>query len=212
MTTGKAYDNGGPALWSRLCHHLDFTRRQGLGWETAEGRPRDLGVHRRSGTGKPDPASSLQRPPDRAFGPPLQQSVSALEGLHTTLRGTEAARGGLIAGVPGFRTAWCTGWAGHILRLHPVVISPLSAVEYFRLLFAYTHGMAFGFPTIERRHFVVTCKRCRRDVPSGRDEFPFQSVAVECPLCGELRRYLPSEVFLGKPHPLVAKQARVQVR
>ena len=57
--------------------------------------------------------------------------------------------------------------------------------------------MAFGFPTIERRHFVVTCKWCRRDVPSGREEFPFQSVAVACPLCGELRRYLPSEVFLG---------------
>jgi hypothetical protein len=27
-----------------------------------------------------------------------------------------------------------------------------------------------------------------------------------------LRRYLPSEVFLGKPHHLVAKQARSQVR
>jgi hypothetical protein len=26
------------------------------------------------------------------------------------------------------------------------------------------------------------------------------------------RRYLPSEVFLGKPHHLVAKQARSQVR
>jgi hypothetical protein len=45
-----------------------------------------------------------------------------------------------------------------------------------------------------RKTFVVTCKQCRRDVPSGREEFPFQSVAVECPLCGELRRYLPSEV------------------
>ena len=55
---------------------------------------------------------------------------------------------------------------------------------------------------------VVTCKRCRRDVPSGRDEFPFQSVAVECPLCGELRRYLPSEVFLGKPDQLVTRQRR----
>ena len=56
--------------------------------------------------------------------------------------------------------------------------------------------------------FVVTCKRCRRDVPSGREEFPFQSVAVECPLCGELRRYLPSEVFLGRPDQLVTRQQR----
>jgi len=68
--------------------------------------------------------------------------------------------------------------------------------------------MAFGFPTIKRRLFAVTCKRCRRDVPSGRDEFPFQSVAVECPLCGELRRYLPSEVFLGRPDQLVLHQQR----
>jgi len=70
--------------------------------------------------------------------------------------------------------------------------------------------MAFGFPTIERRHFVVTCKRCRHDVPSGRDEFPFQSVTVACPLCGELRRYLPSEVFLGKPDQLVVRQQRAE--
>jgi len=81
-------------------------------------------------------------------------------------------------------------------------------VEYFRFYFAYTQEMAFGFPTIERRHFVVTCKRCRRDVPSGREEFPFQSVGVECPLCGELRRYLPSEVFLGRPDQLVIHQRR----
>ena len=83
-------------------------------------------------------------------------------------------------------------------------------MDYFRLYFAYTQGMAFGFPTIERRHFVVTCKRCRHDVPSGRDEFPFQSVTVACPLCGELRRYLPSEVFLGKPDQLVVRQQRAE--
>jgi hypothetical protein len=56
------------------------------------------------------------------------------------------------------------------------------------------------------KSFVVTCKRCRREVPSGVKEFPFQSIIVSCPLCGELRRYLPSEVFLGKLHVLVGKQ------
>jgi hypothetical protein len=68
--------------------------------------------------------------------------------------------------------------------------------------------MAFGFPMIERRQFVVTCKLCRRDVPAGVDKFPFQSFVSSCPLCGEKRRYLPSEVFLGKPDGLVSKQAR----
>jgi endogenous inhibitor of DNA gyrase (YacG/DUF329 family) len=65
------------------------------------------------------------------------------------------------------------------------------------------------FPTASgRKTFVVQCKRCRRDVPSGREEFPFQSITVECPLCGEPRRYLPSEVFLGRPDQLVTRQQR----
>jgi hypothetical protein len=68
--------------------------------------------------------------------------------------------------------------------------------------------MSFGFPILERKQFVVTCKRCRRDVPAGVKEFPFQPIVVFCPLCGELRRFLPSEVFLGQPNSLVSKQAR----
>ena len=66
------------------------------------------------------------------------------------------------------------------------------------------------FPTPSgRKTFVITCKRCRCDVPSGREGFPFQSITVECPLCGELRQYRPSEVFLGSPDQLVARQQRV---
>jgi RNase P subunit RPR2 len=60
----------------------------------------------------------------------------------------------------------------------------------------------------ERKQFVVTCKDCHRAVRSGAKEFPFQSVMVECPLCGELRRYLPTEVFLGRPDQLVTRQQR----
>jgi hypothetical protein len=43
---------------------------------------------------------------------------------------------------------------------------------------------------------------------SGREEFPFESITVECPLCGELRRCLPAEVFLGRPDQLVIRQQR----
>jgi RNase P subunit RPR2 len=63
-----------------------------------------------------------------------------------------------------------------------------------------------------RKGFVVSCKRCRRDVPAGVQEFPFQSIVVTCPLCGEQRKYLPSEVFLGRPDQLVAKQTRSELR
>jgi hypothetical protein len=84
----------------------------------------------------------------------------------------------------------------------------LSLWMTLRHIFAYTQPMSFGFPILERKQFVVTCKRCRRDVPAVVREFPFQPIVVTCPLCGELRRYLPSEVFLGQPNSLVSKQAR----
>ena len=84
----------------------------------------------------------------------------------------------------------------------------LPLLMTIRHIFAYTQPMSFGFPILERKQFVVTCKRCRRDVPASVREFPFQPIVVPCPLCGELRRYLPSEVFLGQPNSLVSKQAR----
>ena len=68
--------------------------------------------------------------------------------------------------------------------------------------------MAFGIR--ERKLFVVECKGCKRDVPAGVPVFPFQSIVVTCPLCGEQRRYLPSEVLLGRPNHLVAKQAKAE--
>jgi RNase P subunit RPR2 len=59
----------------------------------------------------------------------------------------------------------------------------------------------------DRKQFVVVCKSCRLDVPAGVKEFPFRSILVTCPLCGELHRYLPSEMIMARPNPLVAKQA-----
>ena len=58
----------------------------------------------------------------------------------------------------------------------------------------------------QRKQFVVTCKQCHRDVPSGVKEFPFKSIVVTCSLCAEERQYLPSETFLGRPNDMVAKQ------
>jgi len=90
----------------------------------------------------------------------------------------------------------------------PPAATSLALWMTIRHIFAYTQPMSFGFPILERKQFVVTCKRCRRDVPAGVKEFPFQPIVVPCPLCGELRRYLPSEMFLGQPNSLVSKQAR----
>ena len=77
-----------------------------------------------------------------------------------------------------------------------------------RFSFSYTLSMFQG-PSA-RKTFVVACKKCRRDVPTGAAEFPFQSIVVECPLCGEKRRYLPSEIFLGRVDQLVNHQKRTR--
>ena len=63
-----------------------------------------------------------------------------------------------------------------------------------------------------RKQFVVECRQCRRDVPVGVKEFPFRSIVVTCPLCGEHHRYLPSEMALNRPNHLVAKQSSEQNR
>lgn len=67
-------------------------------------------------------------------------------------------------------------------------------------------------PERGRKQFVVSCKGCRRNVPAGVEEFPFKSIVAKCPLCGELRQYLPSEVALevalGLVDRLSVKQAR----
>ncbi len=49
---------------------------------------------------------------------------------------------------------------------------------------------------------VVCCKKCGHDVLSGTDGFPATSISVVCSLCGERRRYLPSEVMHGRPHSI----------
>jgi hypothetical protein len=81
-----------------------------------------------------------------------------------------------------------------------------ASCGHIRFIFAYNALMGFGIQ--ERKLFVVECKRCRRNVSAGVQEFPFRSIVVCCPLCGERRQYLPSDVYLGRQNQLVAKQAR----
>jgi len=54
--------------------------------------------------------------------------------------------------------------------------------------------------------YVVTCKKCTRSIPAGTQEFPRGNLVVDCPLCGELRRYRPSEVYLGFPDSHLIQQ------
>ena len=48
------------------------------------------------------------------------------------------------------------------------------------------------------RDFVIRCKGCGENVPAMVETLPASWIAVKCPLCGEHRRYLPTEVFQGR--------------
>src|ERR1700759_5745649 len=54
---------------------------------------------------------------------------------------------------------------------------------------------------------VVCCKKCGHDVLAGTESFPASSIFVVCSLCGEKRKYLPSEVIHGRPHFAVRRKS-----
>jgi hypothetical protein len=59
------------------------------------------------------------------------------------------------------------------------------------------------------RTIVICCKGCRENIPAPVETVPAQPIAAKCPLCGQHRRYLPSEVFQGRlSHMLLRKPVR----
>jgi hypothetical protein len=55
----------------------------------------------------------------------------------------------------------------------------------------------FQGPPIQRA-FVVCCKGCGENIPAPVETLPSSWIATKCPLCGEHRRYLPTEIFQGR--------------
>jgi hypothetical protein len=78
-----------------------------------------------------------------------------------------------------------------------------------RLIFSFYSPIVLAMRTLSfPKSCVVCCKKCDHDVLAGTDQFPASSISVVCSLCGEKRRYQPSEVIHGRPHFLVRKRAR----
>jgi hypothetical protein len=46
--------------------------------------------------------------------------------------------------------------------------------------------------------FVVRCKRCSENIPAPVETLPASWIKARCVLCGELRAYLPDEIFQGR--------------
>ena len=81
------------------------------------------------------------------------------------------------------------------------------------MIFAFCSPMLVSmFPGPESsKRVVVQCKGCRENIPAPVETMPAQPsrIAARCPLCGEHRRYLPSEVFLGRlSHLMIRKPVR----
>ncbi len=70
-------------------------------------------------------------------------------------------------------------------------------MDNIRLLFSYT-GFMFLLPTHGLYPFVIRCKRCAENVPAPVETLPASWITAKCPLCGELRAYLPTETFQGR--------------
>jgi len=58
--------------------------------------------------------------------------------------------------------------------------------------------MSFGPPSSRVCDFAVRCKRCGEAIPAPVETMPDTWIVAACPLCGEKRRYVPTEIFRGR--------------
>jgi len=66
-----------------------------------------------------------------------------------------------------------------------------------RLMFAY-NSFVFDLPPSRFCDYTIRCKGCGENIPAPVETMPDYWVITTCPLCGERRRYLPSEIFSGR--------------
>jgi hypothetical protein len=139
-------------------------------------------------------------------------AIWVLHPIRRLAAGPGAAKGGFWGGLnrsSSVRYAHMQGVSTEELQYIQILGTNSSAraaelCEYFRFLFAYTVLM---FPGPESAKLVVVqCKGCRENIPAPVEGMPAQPIAARCPLCHEHRRYLPSEVFLGRLSHLVIRK------
>ena len=67
----------------------------------------------------------------------------------------------------------------------------------------------FNLPETRFCDFTSRCKKCGENIPAPVGTIPDTWIAAQCPLCGEKRNYLPSEIIRGKlSYKLGLKPAR----
>ena len=68
----------------------------------------------------------------------------------------------------------------------------------FSLFVCHNRDMGFPIPSTRAYDYCVSCKGCGEVIPAPVQTLPDSWVIAECFLCGEKRRYLPSEIFQGR--------------
>ncbi len=58
--------------------------------------------------------------------------------------------------------------------------------------------LVFNLPQVRHCNFTIRCKKCGENFPAPVGTMPGSWIAGQCPLCGEKRNYLPSEILQGK--------------
>jgi len=61
--------------------------------------------------------------------------------------------------------------------------------------------------------YTVRCKRCGENIPAPVQTMPDTWIIAICPLCGERRYYLPTDIFRGRlSHLLIKKPVQPERR
>ena len=84
----------------------------------------------------------------------------------------------------------------HDLYIQGAGIRAVIFLDYFRLIFAYTDPV-FNLPSARICDYAIRCKGCGESVPAPVRTMPDTWFVAKCPLCHNLRRYLPTDVFRG---------------
>ena len=86
------------------------------------------------------------------------------------------------------------------------------ACAFLRHLFAYT-VVVWNLPQSRLCDFAVQCEGCGETIPAPVGTMPDTWIVAVCTLCGERRRYLPTDIFRGKlSHKLYGGRDRVRGR
>jgi len=71
----------------------------------------------------------------------------------------------------------------------------------------------FNLPESRQCDFTIRCKKCGENIPAPVGTMPDSLIVARCPLCGEIRHYLPSEIFRGKlSYKLSSRSSRPAVQ